>query len=84
MGCSSFKVRNSSSWSPHAGAFIFNVDGAIRGKPGPDDIGGMLQNNKGEVLFMFSKHVGVCKSNEAEVFAILEALQCFSKYYPDA
>lgn len=30
---------------------------------------------------MFSKHVGVCDSNEVEVLAILEALQCFSSYY---
>lgn len=30
----------------------------------------MLCNNRGEVLFKFSKHVGVKDSNEAEVFAI--------------
>ena len=45
----------------------FNVDGATRGKPGPMSIGGILRNNNGEVLFRFSKNVGVCNSNKAEV-----------------
>ena len=30
---------------------------------------------------MFSKHTGVCDSNEAEVLAILEALRCFSRNF---
>lgn len=30
-----------------------------RGKLGPADIGGVLKNHKGEVLYMFSKHWGL-------------------------
>ena len=59
----------------------FNVDGALRGNLGPVGIGGVLRNCKGEVLIMFSKPVGVCDSNEAEVLAILEGLQLFSSRY---
>ena len=59
----------------------FNVDGATRGNPGFVGIRGVLQNSKGEVLFMFSKHVGVCNSNEAEVLAILKTLRCFSRRF---
>lgn len=36
-----------------------NVDGAACGKLGPVGIGGVLRNHNGEVLYMFSKHVGV-------------------------
>ena len=54
-----------------------NVDGVARGKPGPAVIGGILRNYKGEVLFMFSKYIGIKDSNEAEVLAILEALRIF-------
>lgn len=34
------------------------------GKLGPASIGSALCNCKGEVLLMFSEHVGVYKSNE--------------------
>ena len=39
----------------------------------------MLHNYKGEVLIMFSKHIGVCDSNIAEVLAILKALRLFPR-----
>ena len=59
------------SWSPHLiGSLKFNVGGAARGKPGPAGIRGVLRNCKGEVLFMFSKHVEKKGSNEAEILAI--------------
>lgn len=34
-------------------------------------------NDKGEVLYTFSKHVGVKDSNEAEILAIPEAVWIF-------
>ena len=30
---------------------------------------------------MFSKHTGICDSNEADVLAILEGLRCFSRNF---
>ena len=75
MVCGPLKVKRSTLWSsPPLGVLTFNVDGATRGKPGPTGIGGVLHNNKGGVLFMFSKHVGICDSNEAKMSSILEAL----------
>lgn len=42
----------------------------------------MLRNsNRDDILFMFSKSVGVKESNEAEVMAILEALRLFSSSF---
>lgn len=43
------------------------------------DIGKVFRKYKGEVLFIFLKHVGVCDSNEAWVLAIFEALRRFSR-----
>nr|GEV12617.1 cysteine-rich receptor-like protein kinase [Tanacetum cinerariifolium] len=43
------------------------------GKPGPAGIGGVLRNNCGVVLALFSISVGVLDSNVAEVMAIKEA-----------
>lgn len=40
-----------------------------------------MRRSLGKILIMFSKHVGVCNSNEEEVLAILEALRLFSKGY---
>ncbi|XXG62464.1 hypothetical protein AAC387_Pa05g0816 [Persea americana] len=72
-------------WSPPPLDLLkFNVDGPARGKSGPSGIGGVLHNSNGEVLYMFSKNVAVCDSNEAEVLAILEALCCFKKYFHGA
>lgn len=68
MGSGSTMVRRTVSWYPPPhGVLKLNVDGATRGKPGPAGIGGVLRNSSGVVLFMFSKHVGVCNSNEVEV-----------------
>ena len=48
-----------------------NVNGALKGKLELVEIGGVLSNTKGKILLMFSKYVGVCDSNEAEVFCYL-------------
>lgn len=45
----------------------------------PICIDGILRNYKGEVLFMFSKYIGIKDSIEAKVLAILEALIGSSK-----
>ena len=59
------------SWcSPPCGVLKFNVDGVTNGKPGLAGIGGVLRNHKGEVLYMFSKHIGIKDSNEVEVMTI--------------
>lgn len=55
----------------------FNVNGATKGKLGPPGVGVVLRNRNGIVLALSSKHVGCMESNEAEVVAILEALQIF-------
>ena len=82
MRCGPVKVRKSILWSlPPICLFKFNVDGAARGKPGLAGIGGVLRNCNGDVLFMFSKYVWVCDSNEAEVLVILESLRYFLRHY---
>lgn len=45
-------------------------------KPGLAGIGVLLRNDKGKVILMFSKHVGVRDSNEEEMTAILEGSTC--------
>lgn len=52
--------------------------GHQEGSQGQEGIGGALRNDKGFILCMFSKSVGVKDSNEAELLAILEALMIFS------
>ena len=72
----------STPWYPHLeGILKFNVDGSSRGKPVQAEIRGVLRNSEGEVLLMFSKNIGVCDSNEAEVLAILKGLKLFSTRY---
>ncbi|KAK3218927.1 hypothetical protein Dsin_012897 [Dipteronia sinensis] len=53
----------------------FNVHGSVRGKPGPEGIGGVLRDSNGKVLCLFSKFMGVTDSNTAELWAIKKAVQ---------
>lgn len=57
------------------------MDGASKGKPGLVGIRGVLKNHKGEVIYLFFKHVGIKDSNEADVMAILEALHISHTYF---
>lgn len=59
------------------GLFKLNIDGAARGKLGPECIGGVLWNDRRVVLVMFSKSMGFKNLNEAEILEILKALQIF-------
>lgn len=49
-----------------------------RGKSSLTGIGGVIGNDKGEILCIFSKGVKVKDSDKAEVLAILESLRSFS------
>lgn len=52
----SFKESIMAVWVPCSGAVLkLNVDGAVRGKLGPADVGGVLHNKVGVVLVLFSK-----------------------------
>ena len=76
LGSGCVKKKHLVTWSPPSPNVLkFNVDGAARGKPGPANIGGILRNYKGDVLFMFSNYIGIKDSNEVAVLAILEALR---------
>lgn len=46
------------AYSPH-GFLRFNMDAVARRKPGPAGIAGVLHDEKGNVLFSFSKRLGV-------------------------
>ncbi|OMO63114.1 hypothetical protein COLO4_32709 [Corchorus olitorius] len=74
------KKRNHfGSWSkPPPGSLKFNVDGSAFGKHGPAGIGGVLRDEEGNTLVVFSKSIGVADSNFAEVMAIREAFIIFS------
>ena len=66
-------LKTITSWCPPPSGFLkFNVDGSVRGKPGPSGIGGVLRYELGMVKGIFSKAVGVMDSNQAQLLAILE------------
>ncbi|XVE95689.1 hypothetical protein REPUB_Repub02eG0120400 [Reevesia pubescens] len=56
----------------------FNVDGSVRGKTGQVGFGGVLRNNKREVLGIFFRPLDVLSSNVVEVMAIKTAFELFS------
>ncbi|KAK3219243.1 hypothetical protein Dsin_013213 [Dipteronia sinensis] len=67
--------KNEIAWNPPLGLVLkFNVDGSARGNPGNAGIGGVLIDNTGKVLGLFSEHVGILDSNSAEILAIHRAV----------
>lgn len=57
----------------------FNVDEA--GKQSSASIGGVLRDDRADVLCLFSEGVEIRDSNEAEVLAIFGALRTFSRSF---
>lgn len=79
-GVSSWKKvtnqRVKSKWDPPPPrSWKWNVDGSSKGKLGPAGIGGVLRDDKGRVLAKFAAHTGIRDSNEAEILAIVTALE---------
>ncbi|XVF30358.1 hypothetical protein REPUB_Repub16aG0050400 [Reevesia pubescens] len=74
------KQRMASVWEvPPPGFVKFNVDGFALGNPGPAGIGGVLCNDAGDILLMFSKPIGIEDSNIVEFLAVVEAFSIFAE-----
>lgn len=50
------------------------MDGAVRGKPGPAGISGLLHNREGISSLFFSEFIGARDSNEVKLLGIRKAL----------
>ena len=55
--------------------FIVYSDGACRGNPGEGAIGGVIQNEKGQIIEELSHNIGQCTSNVAEYKALIAVLK---------
>ncbi|XVF28552.1 hypothetical protein REPUB_Repub15cG0039600 [Reevesia pubescens] len=70
--------RAITNWSPPPKGFVkFNVDGSTINKPGLAGIGGVLHDEIGVRLLVFSKAIGIEDSNEVEFITIKEAFSVF-------
>lgn len=59
------------SWvAPLPGSLKLNVDAVANGCPGEAGIGGVLRDEKGSILFIFSLSVGIIYANTAELITI--------------
>lgn len=50
------------------------TDGGSRGNPGPSGFGVVIHGEQGEIIAKLSKYIGVGTNNEAEYYALIEAL----------
>ncbi|XVE98191.1 hypothetical protein REPUB_Repub03eG0084400 [Reevesia pubescens] len=58
------RQRLAAVWeAPPLGILKFNVDGSSKGNPGPAGISGLLHDDDGAVKMVFSKAIGVSRSN---------------------
>ncbi|KAK3221278.1 hypothetical protein Dsin_008303 [Dipteronia sinensis] len=62
--------KTGSSDPPDSYGSKFNIDGSARCKPGAAGIGGVLRDNMGKVLCLFSLFAGFRDSNEVKLMAI--------------
>lgn len=60
---------------PPVGFLKLNFDGASRGNPGLAGIGGIIRNNVGEILHIYSKSLGEGTNNQMEFVAMERGLR---------
>ncbi|XP_077239748.1 uncharacterized protein LOC143880655 [Tasmannia lanceolata] len=66
---------------PEEGSCKLNFDGSSLGNPGPAGIGGVLRDDKGEVIWSFAGPIGIADSNEAEVPAAHQGIKLLEVEY---
>jgi len=54
---------------------IIYSDGACRGNPGEGAIGGVIKNDKGQIIEELSHNIGQCTNNVAEYKALIAVLK---------
>ncbi|XP_077251403.1 uncharacterized protein LOC143890566 [Tasmannia lanceolata] len=65
-------------WAPLDTGFLkLNFDWSSLGNPGPAGIGGVLRNDRGELIWAFAGPIGVTDSTEAEVRAAHQGIKLF-------
>eukprot|EP00253_Pinus_taeda_P006221 PITA_06221 len=63
-------------WHPPLKGFLkFNIDGASEGNPGLAGHGGVLRDDKGDILFIFHDHLGKATNNMADSMAMEQCLE---------
>ena len=60
---------------PRPGILKLNLDGASRGNLGPAGYGGVIHNDKGDIVHIFSMYLGEAKNNEAKFSALEHGLR---------
>lgn len=70
--------RGEEQWqSPNEGFLKFNIDRSTRGNLGIVKLGGMSRDKGGIMLALFSRPIGVCESNYAELMVVKVVLDVF-------
>ncbi|EOY31582.1 Uncharacterized protein TCM_038524 [Theobroma cacao] len=73
------KAKKVEVWKkPQNGYLKFNTYGSSRGCLGESGIGGILRNERGTTLALFSKLIGILDSTRAELLAMREAALVFA------
>eukprot|EP00253_Pinus_taeda_P031162 PITA_31162 len=63
-------------WHPPPKGFPkFNIDGASKGNSGKAGHGGVLRDDKGDIMFIFHGHLGKATNNMAELMAMEQCLE---------
>eukprot|EP00253_Pinus_taeda_P024910 PITA_24910 len=71
-----FKEFELDFWQPPPKGFLkFNVDGASKGNPDTAGHGGVLRDDKENILFIFHGHLGKATNNMAEILAMEHCLE---------
>lgn len=70
----------STGWTrPPDGFLKLNFDGALRGNPGPASIGGIVRNQVGEIIHIYSRVLGEGTNNEMELAALEQGLKILQR-----
>jgi len=71
-----FKDSELEFWQPPRKEFLkFNIDEASKDNPGTAGHGGVLRDEKGNILFIFHGHLGKATNNMAKILAMEHCLE---------
>jgi hypothetical protein len=63
-------------WTPPQEGFIkLNFDGASKGNPGSNGVGGVFSNHKGETLLLYATNLGIRSNNAVEIAGLGRAIK---------
>jgi hypothetical protein len=70
-----FTLKEFTTWINSQKNHVLSFDGASKGNPGEEGVGGVLFGPRGKMMITYSWNLGTTTNNSAEAYALLKGIQ---------